>query len=98
MAYQQKPNSGSLWKNDKREKDTHPEYKGSALIDGVEYWVSAWVNETQADKAKYFGMKFEAKEQQNQADPNAAGGNTDPGYQGGGGLPDDQIPFAPDVR
>ena len=32
----------AIWKNDKREKDTHPHFKGNALIDGVEYYVSAW--------------------------------------------------------
>lgn len=73
MAYQHKPNSGSLWKNLKREKDTHPEYKGSAMIDGVEYWVSAWVNTSQQDGSKYFGMKYERKDaQQAQAPQQAA--------------------------
>jgi hypothetical protein len=47
MAYEQKELSGSLFKNDKREKDTHPNATGSALIGGVEYWVSAW---TKKDK------------------------------------------------
>lgn len=42
MAFELKPNSGSLFKNDKKEKETHPDYKGSALINGVEYWVSGW--------------------------------------------------------
>ena len=32
----------AIWINDKREKETHPHFKGSALIDGVEYYVSAW--------------------------------------------------------
>ena len=45
--YQQKENSGSLFKNTKKEKDTHPNATGSALIGGVEYWVSAW---TKKDK------------------------------------------------
>jgi hypothetical protein len=47
MAYEMKELSGSLFKNQKREKDTHPNANGSALIDGVEYWVSAW---TKKDK------------------------------------------------
>ena len=40
--YVQKDNSGSIFRNDKKEKDTHPDGKGSATIDGVEYWVSSW--------------------------------------------------------
>lgn len=47
MAYEQKEMSGSLFKNDKREKDTHPNATGSCLIDGVDYWISAW---TKKDK------------------------------------------------
>ena len=35
MAFEQKPNTGSLFKNDRKESDTHPDYKGSALIDGL---------------------------------------------------------------
>lgn len=47
MAYEQRENTGSLFKNDKRESENHPNAKGSALIGGVEYWVSAW---TKKDK------------------------------------------------
>jgi len=62
MAYEQKDNSGSLFKNDKREKDTHPQAKGSALIDGVEYWMDAWTNEDRNGN-KYQSLKFKRKEQ-----------------------------------
>lgn len=61
MAYEHKPNSGSLFKNDNREKDTHPHAKGSALIDGVEYWVSAWTNDGKA--GKYQSLKFSRKDE-----------------------------------
>ncbi len=41
MGYN-KENSGVLFINDRKEQRTHPDRKGSALIDGVDYWVSAW--------------------------------------------------------
>jgi hypothetical protein len=41
MAFDNK-NRGSIWKNKKKEKDTHPDFTGSLDVDGVEYWVSAW--------------------------------------------------------
>ena len=35
-------NRGAIWKNRKKEKDTHPDFTGSLNVDGVEYWVNAW--------------------------------------------------------
>jgi hypothetical protein len=61
MAYEVKPNTGSLFKNEKREADTHAHAKGSALIDGVEYWVDAWTN-TSANGTKYQSLKFKPKD------------------------------------
>lgn len=43
MAYQQKPGYFSLFPNEKKEKDTHPDFKGSiTLPDGSEFWFDAW--------------------------------------------------------
>ena len=63
MSYQHKPNSGSIFKNDKRDKETSPHMRGDALIDGVEYWVSAWTN-TKQDGERYQGLKFSRKDEQ----------------------------------
>ena len=63
MAYQQKDNSGSLFKNDRKESDTHPDYKGPALIGGIEHWLDAWINET-SDGRKYMSVKFKPKDAQ----------------------------------
>lgn len=60
MAYEMKPDSGSLFKNEKREKDTHAHARGSALIGGVEYWVDAWTNQAK-DGSKYQSLKFKPK-------------------------------------
>lgn len=54
------PNSGILSRNKRRDSDKHPEYTGSAEIDGQEYWLSAWVNEN--DQGKYFKISFKKKE------------------------------------
>src|SRR5437899_2948484 len=35
-------NRGSIWKNDGKATDNHPDFKGSLNVNGVEYWVSAW--------------------------------------------------------
>lgn len=62
-TYEQKPNTGSLFRNEKKESDKHPDYNGSALIDGTEYWISAWLNESQSGK-KYFKFSFKPKDEQ----------------------------------
>jgi hypothetical protein len=68
MAFEQKPNSGSLFRNEKmREGKQDAEYTGSALINGVEYFVNAWVNEIKSGERqgkKYFNMHFKTKQQQ----------------------------------
>jgi hypothetical protein len=53
-------NRGALFKNTKREKDTHPEYNGTVNIEGAEYWISAWVKDGKS--GKFFSLSFKAKE------------------------------------
>lgn len=60
MAYEQKEMSGSIFKNEKKEKDSHPNMTGSALIDGVEYWVSAWTKE--GKKGRWQSLAFKRKD------------------------------------
>lgn len=52
---------GSLSRNKKKEKETHPTHKGSCTIGGVPYWISAYVNESRDSGEKYFKLYFEAK-------------------------------------
>lgn len=61
MAYEQKDLTGSLFKNERKEKDSHPDYKGNALLNGVEHWVDAWINESKGG-TKYMSLKFKPKD------------------------------------
>lgn len=57
-------NSGSIWKNDKKEKDTHPDFTGSLNVGGVEYWVSAWKRKPGAkDKSPALSFSVKLKEE-----------------------------------
>ena len=62
MAYEIKENSGSMFVNTKKEKDTHPDRNGTALIGGVEYYVSGWIKETKSGD-KWLSLAFKPKEQ-----------------------------------
>lgn len=42
MNKYEKDNRIAIWKNENREKDTHPHYKGQGMANGVEVWVAAW--------------------------------------------------------
>lgn len=61
MAFEQRDNTGVLWKNDKKTSDNHPSAKGSALIDGVEYWVDCWVKD--GAKGKFQSLSFKRKDE-----------------------------------
>jgi hypothetical protein len=65
MAYEQKDMQGVLFRNEKREKDTHPNATGSCMIDGVEYWISAWTKEGKS--GKFQSLAFKRKEQKPRA-------------------------------
>ena len=52
--------TGSISKNKKKEKDAHPDYRGSATIGGIDYWISGWVIE--GSVGKYLGLKFQQKD------------------------------------
>ena len=55
-------NRGTLFKNDKKTKDTDAEYKGQVNVNGVEYWLSAWVRESKKDGKKFFSLSVKPKD------------------------------------
>jgi hypothetical protein len=61
-------NRGAIWGNKDKTKDTHPDFKGEANIDGKDYWVAAWKRKEGANpKAPSLSFKFELKEDSNDA-------------------------------
>jgi len=66
MSYEQRDNSGSLFKNERKEKENHPDYKGACMVGGVEMWMSAWLK-TGANGTKFMSFSFQPKDQQQPA-------------------------------
>ena len=60
MAYEIRELSGSLFKNEKKTEEKHPQMQGSCLIEGVEYWVSAWTKEN--TKGRWQSLAFKRKD------------------------------------
>lgn len=92
MAYEKRDMSGSLFKNDRKEKDTHADYRGDAIINGVDVWISAWIKE--GKNGKFMSLAFKPKD-------GASSGQKPAPRQPYGGGPvdlDDSIPFAPEWR
>lgn len=56
--------SGIISKNDRKEKETHPDYKGSCEIDNKEFWISGWIKERKDGTGKFLSLSFNPKDQQ----------------------------------
>ena len=75
---------GAIWKNKKKDTPKHPDFKGEAEIDGVQYWVSAWKRgENDNPQGPSLKFQFERKQAAPQAAPDAS---SPAGF-------DDDIPF-----
>jgi len=58
-------NSGSISANKRKEQPNHPDIKGKATINGVDYWVSGWLKEN--DSGKWYSLSFQPREAQQPA-------------------------------
>lgn len=56
-------NRGIISKNDRKEKETHPDYKGDAEVNGTKFWISAWIKERKDGSGKFLSLSFTEKEQ-----------------------------------
>jgi hypothetical protein len=65
---QQRDNSGVLFRNDDKKSEKSPDYTGSAMIDGVEKRLAAWIKEGR--KGKFMSLSF--SEPKERATPESA--------------------------
>jgi hypothetical protein len=63
MAFEQRDNSGSVWVNDRKTADNHPDRTCSAKINGEDFWVHGWLKKTK-DGKPYLSLAFKKKNEQ----------------------------------
>jgi hypothetical protein len=90
VTFEHRPGSGSLFKNDRKTSDRHPDYKGQGVLpDGTECWLSGWIKKTGKGES-FLSVSFEKKEdaymRRNQPPP-----RSEPPIIGK--FADDDIPF-----
>ena len=61
MAYEQRDNSGSIFKNDYKKTSAQPDYTGNGMFNGVEGKISAWLKDGQ--RGKYMSLAFTPKDE-----------------------------------
>lgn len=42
MAFEQRDNSGSFFVNNRKSNPSQPDFNGSVMVDGTEYYISIW--------------------------------------------------------
>ena len=88
MTYVQKPNSGTLFQNDKGDNDKRPDYRGELNVDGVLFEIAGW--KKQGSKGTFLSLSVKPK--QERQDRPSGGGRPRSGDIG------DEIPFSPEWR
>jgi uncharacterized protein (DUF736 family) len=59
MSYEQRENTGALFRNDKKQPgERTPDYRGDAMVNGVKVEIAAWIKESASGK-KYMSLKFQ---------------------------------------
>lgn len=94
MSNYDETNRGAIWKNDNKQKESQPDFKGSININGVEYWLSGWRRKADAHpKAPALSLSVQPKEQAHQQGIGEAQKAAAPAQAPASDFEDD-IPFA----
>ena len=61
MAYDN-TDKGSLFTNDKKETEKHPDYNGSINVGGKEYWLSGWKKKSEKTGKSFLSLSVREKQ------------------------------------
>lgn len=55
-------NRGAIFKNDDKQQDNHPDYKGSLNVNGVDLWVSGWLKTSEKTGNRFLSLSVKPKD------------------------------------
>ena len=82
MAYELRDNSGSMFKNTRKDNDRQADMTGDVMIDGQTYWINGWRKVDKNGNA-WYSFSFKKKEARQNAPQQVSRTPVD----------DDSIPF-----
>ncbi len=62
-------NQGVLFKNKRKEKENHPDYRGEINVRGRTFWLSAWIKESKKDGSKFMSLSVQEKDGERESAP-----------------------------
>lgn len=75
MAFEHRQNRGSMFRNDRKEREEQPDFTGDGKImlpgmdKPVDVWISAWMNAPEGGKKGYFSLAFNEKKPKGDSSP-----------------------------
>jgi hypothetical protein len=87
---------GTLFVNDKKETEKHPDYNGSINVGGKDFWISGWKKKSEKTGKTFLSLSVRAKEET----PRQSSEPTRKATKGAGGFADmdDDMPFADPMK
>jgi uncharacterized protein (DUF736 family) len=61
MSNHQTENRGAIFRNEKKQTESHPDYTGSINVNGVDMWVSGWLKTSEKTGKKFMSLSVKDK-------------------------------------
>jgi uncharacterized protein (DUF736 family) len=89
MAYDN-TNSGAIFRNEKKQTESHPDYTGSINVNGVDMWVSGWLKTSEKTGKKFMSLSVKDKVEKAPQMPVKQAAKPTSGFDD---FPDSDVPF-----